>query len=527
MKTLKYILLVSTVLFIQETSFGQNQNLSEPVNKFNGEPNLSINPNNPQHMVVAWMGMNNYNISKVVIKTRVSFNSGITWNTANYIPHTNPIFTSADPVVNFDNSGNVYLTYIDWDVAIDSGAVYVVKSTDGGLNWGIPAEVINVHSDPGNAPIDRPWTSVDCSGGLYNGNIYVTTILSSQYGANANPNRVYFIVSDNGGISFNSWKYLNQVSNPPVKPFMPTHCVSSNGIFHAIYQEVSMNPLKKVFVIASSNDAGSTFTYNIVYSSSTVLNSAEAKKGYLLISDPSDANHLAFIFLDNIYGDIDIFLVESFDEGVSWSSPKRINDDPIGNKRMQDLLWADFDFDGDLIVSWRDRRNSEDSTYTTSSEIWGAYRYKNSTEFSANFPISDESAPYDPIVAEAGNDFMCIKLVDDTLNAVWGDVRTEKMNIWFQRMSPNGNILSNRQISSEKIPEVKIIPNPAISNVRIEGENIKNVIIVDVNGKILHAQKNLNRIDKLDLNLENFEKGIYFVQVTTTTGKITKKIVIK
>ncbi len=36
-------------------SFGQNQNISLG-NVFDGEPYITINPNNSQHMVVAWMG---------------------------------------------------------------------------------------------------------------------------------------------------------------------------------------------------------------------------------------------------------------------------------------------------------------------------------------------------------------------------------------------------------------------------------------------------------------------------------------
>ena len=29
-------------------------------------------------------------------------------------------------------------------------------------------------------------------------------------------------------------------------------------------------------------------------------------------------------------------------EGLTWSNSIRINDDPIGNNRMQDLIWADL-----------------------------------------------------------------------------------------------------------------------------------------------------------------------------------------
>ena len=52
---------------------------------------------------------------------------------------------------------------------------------------------------------------------------------------------------------------------------------------------------------------------------------------------------------------------------------------------MQDLVWADFDEDGDLVISWRDRRNGDEGTYETASEIWAAFRDKDELVFSPNF----------------------------------------------------------------------------------------------------------------------------------------------
>jgi len=343
------------------------------------------------------------------------------------------------------------------------------------------------------------------------------------------PYRPYFMFSSNGGNSFSTWQYLDStkwlVGNTIPQP-MATNCVTSNGTFHAIYPSylISQSFFAR-FIIASSSNSGSSFTYNTVLNSTSGISDTLPKKGYLLRSNPSDENHLAFFYLDVTYGDIDIFIRESFDEGVNWTSPIRINDDPIANNRMQDLVWADFDYDGDLVVSWRDRRNGIDSTYTTSSEIWGAVRSKDSTSFSDNFQISDNSVAYDTILSFSGNDFMCIKLVNDTLSAVWGDTRNGKLNIWFQRMSMTGLILSTQQISSENVPNIKIFPNPSVSNVTIEGENLNKIIVINENGTVVLVQQNQNGIENSVIDLNNLSKGIYFVQVTTSKGIIVKKII--
>jgi hypothetical protein len=274
------------------------------------------------------------------------------------------------------------------------------------------------------------------------------------------PYRPYFIKSSNEGSSFNSWVYLdtiNWLSGNIIAQPMPTNCVSSDGSFHAVYPSYLISQdFYPQYIIASSDDAGNNFNYHSVLTSTHAVSYPLAKKGYLLRSDPADTEHLAFFYLDVPYGDLDIFVTESFNKGVNWSPAIRLNDDPIANNRMQDLVWADFDTDGDLVVSWRDRRNGTDSTYTTASEIWGAVRHRDSTQFSANFRISDTIVDYDTILAFAGNDFMCIKFRDDTLNAVWGDTRDGKLNIWFQKTGIDGSVLSIHQISCEKLPFLSI-----------------------------------------------------------------------
>lgn len=524
MKTILTFILVISAWHI---SFGQNENLSNG-SVFDGEPYLSINPTNSQHMVVAWMGYMPF--ENLLIKTRVTFDGGQSWSNKNVIPHVNAVYGSADPSVEFDNAGNVYIAYIDFNVSIDDGAVYIVKSIDGGLNWTTPVEVLNVHSDPGKYAIDRPWMSIDRSGGSNDGNIYITTMPPKTFGTIPPSYHPYLSVSTDGGNSF-SWQYLddtNWLSGNLIPQPMPTNCVAPNGTFYAVYPSyvLTQSPFPQ-FILAKSDDAGNSFSYNNILQSTSGLSDTLAKKGYLLRSNPSNSNHLAFFYLGITHGDIDVFMIESTDAGVNWTSPKRINDDPIGNDRMQDLIWADFDTDGDLVVSWRDRRNGSDSTYATSSEIWGAVRSKDSTNFYPNFKISDTPVVYDSVLALSGNDFMCVKLVDDTLSAVWGDTRSGKLNIWFQRMELDGQILSTYEISAEDFPTVQIFPNPSTSNINIQGEDLQKIVISNESGKTVLIQQNLNKSNALEIDINSLSKGTYFIRVTTKKGDTTKKIVKK
>ena len=509
-------------LFITLFFFSQNKNVSTG-NIFDGEPYLAVNHTNSQHMVVAWMGYLPF--SKVYIKTKVTFDGGNTWSSLKTIPHVKLGFGSADPSIAFDNTGNVFLAYIDYSKVIDSGAVYVVKSTNGGLNWETPVEVINAHSDPGKYPVDRPWISVDKSGGANNGNIYITSMPPKAFGPLLPPYRTYFAVSKNSGNSF-TWRYLdstNWLAGNIIAQPMPTNCVSSNGVFYGIYP--SYMPSQSIlprYILASSSNGGNSFLYHTVFSSTRAVKDSLAKKGYLIRSNPSDSNHLAFIYLDVLHGDMDVFLRESKNGGTTWNSPIRINDDPIANNRMQDLLWADFDADGDLVISWRDRRNGADSTYKSSTEIWASVRKKDSTNFSANFKISNSLVVHDTILEFTGNDFMCIDLQNDTISAVWGDTRNGKLNIWFQRVLLDGTLVSIQQINSEEAPELTIYPNPFVSNIEIKGGNVDKILIYNQNGKLIFTQ---TKINSSKINLDLLPKGIYILNIFTENGNLSRKIV--
>ena len=524
----KRILALLIGVFLQSILLAQNVNISNGF-VFDGEPYLAINPNNSQHMVVAWMGFKMYN--QIVIKTKASFDGGQTWSVANYAPHTNPAYGSADPSLEFDNAGNVFLCYIDFDDLIDSGSVYVRKSIDGGLNWNAPVEVINAHSDAGKYPVDRPWISIDNSGGSSGGNIYITTMPPKVFGYLPPPYHPYFILSVDGGNSFEPWVFLDTagwLAGDYIPQPMPTNTVTTNGIFHAAYPSwvVSQN-IYPQYLLASSSDGGNSFSYKSIVnlSGNTAFNDSLAKKGYLLRSNPNNPDHLIFLLLLKNYGDGDVFMLESFNSGNTWSGLTRVNDDPIGNNRMQDLIWADFDLDGDLIVTWRDRRNAPDSTYTTSSEIWGAFRHKDSLYFSPNFLISDTQASYDTILASPGNDFMCVKFRNDTINAVWCDIRSGRLNIYFQRKSINGSPLSIQQISSEIVPILTISPNPANEFINIGAKSITQLTIFDSFGSVLLQIDNPIAKDEMTLNIKEFPSGNYILRVLSENGIQTRKII--
>ncbi|MBR1835577.1 MAG: choice-of-anchor J domain-containing protein [Bacteroidales bacterium] len=69
---------------------------------------------------------------------------------------------------------------------------------------------------------------------------------------------------------------------------------------------------------------------------------------------------------------------------------------------------------------------------------------------------------------------------------------------------------------------VALFPNPTSSILNIAAEGVKEVSVLDVNGRTVMTEKNVNSIDMTEL-----ANGVYFVRVITNDGISTQKIVKK
>jgi hypothetical protein len=246
-----------------------------------------------------------------------------------------------------------------------------------------------------------------------------------------------------------------------------------------------------------------------------------AKVSYRLVQNPVNLSHKAFIFPFSQTTDIDIYFTETLNGGDTWSNPIRINDDAIGNGKMQDLIWADFDNDGDLAISWRDRRNAAGIGYNKASEFYAAFRDKDSINFVPNFKLSDSLVNFHPILVESGNDFMGMELENDTISAVWANTRDGSLDIWFSRIAAkNGNINQIKLLESES-KKISIFPIPTSGVFTIDLEDkaqIEKIEIKSIEGKTIYTSTS----NKTTIDITGEKAGVYFVYVTSN-GEIFRK----
>jgi hypothetical protein len=495
------------LLLTSTFSFGQNALVSSgPF--FEGEPYLAINPQNEQHLVAAWMGYQ-FN-QKIVIKSVASLDGGSTWSSPIWQAHQQAGNSSADVSLGFDLNGNLYMAYIDYDnVNFTNGAIICRKSIDGGLSWGPAVVARSIASCPNKLCIDRPWIAVD----PLTGNVVITSTNAKQPTLVQAPYHPYIATSTDQGATF-TLHFLDEapfLAGSAIPQPMPSSAFTNNGHFMAIYPsyEPSQSILPRLVEVSKANGALS-YDYAIAFQGLGFgAGNDTLKSGPNLALDPSNSGRAAYFFLTAVFGDPDIAFIEK--NGSTWSTPSRLNNDPQGNGVIQDLIWADFDTDGDLAVCWRDRRNGSPGTYSSSSQIF--CRIQSNQVWGAEFSISPLVA-HDSILLENGNDFLNVQFQNNLLYTLWGDVRSGSLKIYLNKYNQNDSTNTVQQIPLAS----SIYPNPSLGIFEVpttlfdqtyELRNHKGKIVLK--GTLEHQ-----------LDLGPFPTGTYFLTVGPQQYKLLK-----
>jgi len=526
-----YLFCFASVAFSQPA----NMNVSAGL-VFDGEPYLAVNQANPDNMVIAWMSfVKNPGapaLDQFGIRVRSSFDGGLTWGNEIVMPHIRPSFQSADVSMEFHKGGTLYLEYIDYTrTPLDSGVIIVSHSTDGGKSWSTPVEAFNYY-DNDDAPIDRPWMVIDNSSTASDGTLYITTKPTFW---DPLPNHNYMKYSTDGGMT---WSAITRVdggdyeANVIVQP-MIAPAVASDGTFLAAYASWPSYTSPVKYALASSTDKGSTYTRSTIYMPTAASKGDTLSKlGYRLAVNPLDPKNMIFVTIDARNGDNDVFSAVTFDGGATWKGGLRINDDPMGNGVLQDLVWANFSDDGKCVISWRDGRNGEpDSTgYEKAADIYFAVSTDGGKSFSKNIRLSNTSAPWTEVLDHPGNDFHTSVIINDSICTTWGDTRNGKLAIYFVKAALVDGIANVVNVSGNE-NNFSVFPNPATRSATIKltlGEpDAIELFIYDISGKeIGHYRTDKSNMLLQVIDLSKFSDGVYTVVAKTSREVYSQKLTI-
>jgi PKD repeat protein len=395
------------------------------------EPSIDVNPADPNHIIAT---SNDYRLrvgpppeNDVRAGYYVSFDGGNTWPgdgiiDISTIPNT---FAAGDPAIAIHDVNNVYYSYIAFNRDTDNaGGVAVSKSTDGGLTWQDP---VLVYSNINHGFQDKEYLAVDATGSPYDGFVYVTW-------THFYDTAIYFSRSTDGGATFSSPVTIsgsyssNQGSLPVVGPDGTLYVAWYSWDISGIAMAKSTNggqSFSAPFKVATVDEIYSPLPGGQFRDNSFPTAAVDPTNGYIYVGWSDFRN-----------GDADIYFTRSTNGGTTWSTPARINDDPLSNDAHQFFPWMDVAPNGKLYVGWFDSRNDPTplitpllfDEYVTASTDGGV-------TFSPNQRISEVTSDSSKggFASPFIGDYSGLAATNDFVYPAWVDSRRDQEDIYTQR----------------------------------------------------------------------------------------------
>jgi len=334
------------------------------------EPSIAVDPTNPLKIIIGWRQFDTISSNFRQAGNGYTTDGGLTWQYHDVIQRG--LFRS-DPVLASDSYGVTY-----YNSLTSSGGNFscqVFKSYNGGMTWDG-----GVNAQGG----DKQWMVIDKTGGLSDGHSYA--FWTSFYTA-CPPG--FFTRSTNYGASFESCGTI------PGDPYWGTLAVGPEG---DLYVGGASDFGFQVVRSTNAQDSAQTVSWN----SSVPVN----LDGYISTGGPNSGGLLGqtWVAVDRISTSdpLDVMFARSTDEGATWSSPIRVNDDP-GTSAYQWFGTMSVAPDGRIDVIWLDTRDNPgtnlSSLYYSSSTDAGvtwATNQRLSSEFNPQlgYPQQDKMGDY-------------------------------------------------------------------------------------------------------------------------------------
>jgi hypothetical protein len=438
---------------------GNNQNiLFDAAN----EPSITIDPTNRNKMAIGWRQFDNVSSNFRQAGYGFTSNGGVSWTFPGVLEGN--VFRS-DPVLASNDVGHFF-----YNSLLESLFDDIWRSTDGGQSW----------TDLGFATGgDKQWYAIDTTNSSGHGFHYQCWSTAG----NNYPGR-QFSRSTNGG---STW--MNPVAIPNALVWGTLDVNSKGDVFVG---GVSDNPPppgtpRQNWCVRSSNARNGAVT-------PTFDRTATVNLGGNVVAGKSinPAGILGQIFLavdrsgssanDNIYmmasvtpfgfgTGSDVMFARSNNEGVSFSAPVRINDDPVDHSTWHWFGTMSVAPNGRIDVVWLDTRNSLNDT---DSQLFYSYSLDGGNTWSANEAVSDA---FDPHIGYPNQNKIgdYITIVSDIAggNVAYTATFNGEQDVYYVRVAPPALQLLN--ISTRM--RVQSGDNSVIAGFIITGTDPKKVII--------------------------------------------------
>lgn len=407
---------------------------NDPFNRQQVEPTIAIDPTNPQIIVAGAQDLRG--VPEFGDRWHGYYRSvdgGLTW-TSTLLPGfptdtseqglASPIhgydFTS-DPVLAFDNMGNVFYVGIAVKWAPYRDAIFVAKYTNHGETY--DSTVIVYVSNESFKFLDKPWIAVDTSGGEYDGNIYVVW---SAFTGWAGREQIMFSRSTDHGATFSEPQIISKPPNVSSFNLWAVIAVAPNGDVYVAWDSFIWTPmeLKKFsIVVTRSTDGGESFGPRIKVHDVVPLPIPLPNNQFRVLSLPTigaDENGVYIAWDDFRTGDADILFSRSTDGGFTWTSPIRVNDETANHQFFPAMSVSG----GNIHIVFYDSRNDPSGQLL---DVYYAQSIDGGLSFQTNLRVTEVS--FDPnIVPRTVQPGAAFPFMGDYINIA--SVPTEAHVIW-------------------------------------------------------------------------------------------------
>ncbi len=479
------------------------------------EPSMTIDPVNPQNIVIGWRQFDNVLSNFRQAGFGYSTNGGQSWTFPGVI---NPGLFRSDPVLDCDTAGNFYYN------SLTSNAMgyfcKVFKSSTGGASW-------NTGTDAHGG--DKQWMAIDRTKGAGSGNMYVDwneSFSSCLPGA--------FTRSTDGNGSYGDCIEL------PGNPYWGTVAVGNNGEVYISGWSDSYGMVVLKSINSQYADSIPTWSLSTAYMDGQVtygeLINPVGLTGQISISvdlsdSPAKGNIylLASVWRYSNNDSADVMFTRSTNGGLTWTEPVKVSDAP-GTNSYQWFGTMSVAPNGRIDAVWLDTRDSPPDSLL--SALYYSYSLNQGTNWSASqklTPLFDSRVGW-PQQAKMGD---YISMISDNSKAclAWTNTLNGEQDVYYSTITPPTTGISSA-LNETSVMHISAYPNPFREQATIEyflpRSDFARVSLVDICGREIKTlvsgyQASGNHQVKLDGT--GIPRGYYFVKVVEGTQSSSAALV--